>query len=89
VIDPTTAVVAATGKPYSAEAGTFDPLLVEVMEVGKGSPDVKKIARDLCWLTEMNWAEPLKGTKLPIHVHLANKMALYVTDGVEFDNLPW
>jgi argonaute-like protein implicated in RNA metabolism and viral defense len=88
ILDDRRAVVNTTGRPVLSEQGTAAPLLLE-MERISGKSEIQDVARDLFYLTELNWGSPRMDTKMPITIRFAEKRIFYADKGIEYaDQLP-
>jgi hypothetical protein len=88
ILDDRRAVVNTTGTPVLSEQGTAAPLLLE-METIFGKFDIQDIAKDLFYLSELNWGSPKMDTKMPITIRFAEKRIFYADKGIEYaDQLP-
>lgn len=88
ILDDHRAVINTTGAPVLSEQGTAAPLLLE-METIFGKSDIQDVARDLFYLSELNWGSPKMDTKMPITIRFAEKRIFYADKGIEYaDQFP-
>jgi hypothetical protein len=81
------AILATTGAP-SLKQATANPLFVTVISF-EGSFDIKEVCRDALYLSELNWGSPLRGTKLPVTIKIAEDIIPFAERGFRPDYIPW
>ena len=81
------AILATTGAP-SLKQATANPLLITVIGF-EGSFDIKEVCRDALYLSELNWGSPLRGTKLPVTIKIAEDVIPFAERGFQLDYIPW
>ena len=84
-LDKDQALVSTNGYPYISQ-GTAQPLLMSV-EDANCDFDLDKLARDLIFLSELNWSSPTTPWKIPATIKLAEDMSELLQEGYDIKNI--
>lgn len=82
VLEKDKCLIDTTGK-RTVSQGTSQPLLLEVDSL-KGDFSIKEVAKDILYLSELNWGSPGKDVKLPITVRFAESMIELADKDIDF-----
>jgi len=68
--------------PYITQSGLVRPIIVELVEASTWEVDMKKLARDVYWLSELHWASAFSSSRSPITTLYAHRICSFWRAGV-------
>jgi hypothetical protein len=88
LLDGRRCIINTTGYPVLPAQVTAQPLLLD-MDPIMGQFNILDIARDVFYLSELNWGSPKMNIKMPITIRFAEKRINYADKSIEFaDEIP-
>ncbi len=88
LLDDTRCIINTTGSPALPLQVTAHPLLLDIDPI-IGQFNILDVAKDVFYLSELNWGSPKMNIKMPITIRFAEKRIEYADKSIEFaDQIP-
>jgi hypothetical protein len=84
-IDESTGLLTTLGKPFVSQ-GTSNPILISV-EMANCDYDLSELAKDILYLSELNWMNPTRNMRIPVTIRFAEAVADMREEGLEVSDI--